>query len=119
MKFITRNWIAFLLCTLSFGCAAPAEKPGHNDPSKYTLAPNVLWTSPDGFDLSMDIYTPTSAKDSYPVLMIFHGGGWLINDKSIMDQAAKSHSPQQISLPIICAFKRRFVIGPNLIPFSD
>ena len=89
MKFITRNWIAILLCTLSFGCATPAEKPGHNDPSKYTLAPNVLWASPDGFDLSMDIYTLASGKDSYPVLMIFHGGGWLINDKSIMDQAAK------------------------------
>ena len=89
MKCITRNWIAILLCTLSFGCAAPAERPGHNDPSKYTLAPDVLWASPDGFELSMDIYTPTSGKDSYPVLMIFHGGGWLINDKSIMDQAAK------------------------------
>ena len=40
-------------------------------------------------DLTMDIYTPTSGQASYPVLMIFHGGGWLINDKSIMDQMAQ------------------------------
>ncbi len=89
MKFTTRNWIATLLCIVSFGCAAPDEKPSHNDPSKYSLQADVLWSSPDGFDLTMDIYTPTSGKGSYPVLMIFHGGGWLINDKSIMDQAAK------------------------------
>ena len=36
----------------------------------------------------MDIYTPTSGKESYPVVIMFHGGGWLINDKSIMDQAS-------------------------------
>ena len=89
MKYPLRNWLAALLCMVSFGCAAPAEKPDHNDPTKYTLAPDILWASPDGFDLTMDIYTPTSGKDSYPVLIIFHGGGWLINDKSIMDQAAK------------------------------
>lgn len=53
---------------------------------QYTLAEDVLWASPKGFDLTMDIYTPNSGKASYPVLVIFHGGGWLINDKSIMDE---------------------------------
>ncbi len=48
----------------------------------------MLWASPDGFDLTMDIYTPKSGRDAYPVLIMFHGGGWLINDKSIMDQSA-------------------------------
>ncbi|MGI9327523.1 MAG: alpha/beta hydrolase [Pseudomonadales bacterium] len=37
----------------------------------------------------MDIYTPDSGVDRYPVIVMFHGGGWLINDKSIMDQAAR------------------------------
>jgi acetyl esterase len=61
----------------------------NNDPNQYIVAKDILWASPDGFDLTMDIYTPASGKDAYPVLMIFHGGGWLINNKSIMDQAAK------------------------------
>ena len=36
----------------------------------------------------MDIYTPKTGSGPYPVLVIFHGGGWLINDNSIMDEAA-------------------------------
>ena len=74
---------------LLFACAEPQMPKAYNDSSKYTVAKNVLWASPDGFDLTMDIYTPTSGQASYPVLMIFHGGGWLINDKSIMDQMAQ------------------------------
>ena len=72
-----------------FGCAAPEIPKSHNDPNKYIVAEDVLWSSPDGFDLTMDIYTPVSGQASYPVLMIFHGGGWLINDKSIMDQMSQ------------------------------
>ena len=37
----------------------------------------------------MDIYTPRKGEESYPILVIYHGGGWLINDKSIMDQMSK------------------------------
>lgn len=56
---------------------------------EYTVARDVVWASPDGFDLTMDIYTPQAGKKDYPVLVIFHGGGWLINNKSIMDQMAQ------------------------------
>ena len=81
-------WLIIVVGYL-FACAEPEVPKAHNDPSKYTVAEDVLWASPDGFDLTMDIYTPTSGQTSYPVLMIFHGGGWLINDKSIMDQMAQ------------------------------
>jgi acetyl esterase/lipase len=54
----------------------------------FTKVSDVLWASPKGFDLTMDIYTPNSGKKSYPVIVIFHGGGWLINNKSIMNEAA-------------------------------
>ncbi len=69
-------------------CAPHQELRQNNDPDRYTLVGDVLWASPSGFDLTMDIYTPRSGKDSYPVVVVFHGGGWLINDKSIMDQAS-------------------------------
>ncbi len=60
----------------------------NNDPEKYYLEKDVLWASPQGFDLTMDIYTPKSDSESYPVVVMFHGGGYLLNDKSIMDQPA-------------------------------
>ena len=69
-------WV--LVSILLLGCAAPNEPLTHNDPSRYTVAANVPWSAPEGFDLSMDIYTPRSGKASYPVLVMFHGGGWLI-----------------------------------------
>jgi acetyl esterase len=69
-------------------CSDEPERLDHNDPAKYNLAENVLWASPDGFDLTMDIYTPRLEEAPLPVIVMFHGGGWLINDNSIMDQSA-------------------------------
>lgn len=77
---------AVLLALIS--CSKTVELIENNDPKKYTLATDVVWASPDGMDLAMDIYTPQSGDAPYPVVVMFHGGGWLINDKSIMDQAA-------------------------------
>ncbi len=78
--------VIFLLLS---ACSETPELLDNNDPSKYVVSKDVLWASPDGFDLTMDIYTPARGADSYPVVIIYHGGGWLINDKSIMDQMAK------------------------------
>ena len=94
MRFVTnfssrKNPISFLAITLLlFSCSENPELVQNNNPDKYSLAKDVLWASPDGFDLTMDIYTPTSGKASYPVVIMFHGGGWLINDNSIMDQSS-------------------------------
>jgi acetyl esterase len=76
------------LLTYVVGCSETPQLIENNDPSKYTLAEDVLWASPDGFELTMDIYTPKAGSAPYPVLVMFHGGGWLINDNSIMDQAS-------------------------------
>lgn len=45
---------------------------------------DILWASPKGFDLTLDIVVPQTATKAKPALVIFHGGGWLINNKSIM-----------------------------------
>ncbi|MEQ8473813.1 MAG: alpha/beta hydrolase [Marinoscillum sp.] len=57
--------------------------------NSYSVEEEIIWASPDGFDLTMDIYTPETGKSKYPVLVIFHGGGWLINDNSIMDDMSR------------------------------
>lgn len=51
----------------------------------FTVTSNVVWTHVAGVDLKMDIYVPNGLRESYPVVIIYHGGGWLINTKSDMD----------------------------------
>ncbi len=86
------NGLKLLFCLaialFLWSCSGAPELKKNNNPDKYTVAKDVLWASPGGFDLTMDIYTPKSGKATYPVIVMFHGGGWLINDKSIMDQAS-------------------------------
>lgn len=49
------------------------------------MTKNIEWAKPDGKSLTMDIYVPNTGKSSYPVIIIYHGGGWLINTNAIMD----------------------------------
>ncbi len=51
---------------------------------------DIVWASPKGFDLTLDIAIPTTKTKDKPVLIIFHGGGWLLNSKSIMTDLANS-----------------------------
>jgi len=81
--------VSIVSITCLFSCAETPELVENNNPDKYTVVKDVLWASPEGFDLTMDIYSPKTGEDSYPVVVMFHGGGWMLNDKSIMDQAAK------------------------------
>ncbi len=78
--------IIFLLLSLTF-ISYSAMIYSKND-IEFSVVKDIKWASPEGFDLTMDIYTPDSGKDSYPVIVIFHGGGWLINNKSIMNEPA-------------------------------
>lgn len=55
----------------------------------FEVVQNVEWAKPEGISLTMDIYTPGTGKKNYPVYVIFHGGGWLINNETIMDQMSQ------------------------------
>jgi acetyl esterase/lipase len=56
---------------------------------KYELTNDIKWASPKGHDLKMDIYTPVTGKISYPVIILFHGGWFLVNSKSIMTETSR------------------------------
>ncbi|MEN0038510.1 MAG: alpha/beta hydrolase [Cellvibrio sp.] len=51
---------------------------------------DVEWAKPKGFSLTLDIAIPETKTKTKPVLVIFHGGGWLLNNKSIMTDLANS-----------------------------
>ncbi len=111
--------ILLMLAILSMNSGSRAASTNEIDnPSKYSVDKDILWASPGGHALTMDIYTPTSGRDSYPVLIIFHGGGWLINDKSIMDQSAKYLATN--SEFVICNVNYRLLVdSDNTITLNE
>ena len=60
-----------------------------NNPDKYNLTENIVWSSPQGFDLTMDIYSPKNISVLCPVVVMFHGGGFLIRRKEILNNMAQ------------------------------
>ncbi len=45
----------------------------------------IEFAAPDKFPLTLDVYVPQTGKKNYPVVVIYHGGGWLVNNNSIMN----------------------------------
>lgn len=83
--------MARLVCwslTLWLGVCACLAQAQVNETVKIHKA--IEFAKPDNVPLTLDIYVPQTGKKSYPVLVIYHGGGWLINNNSIMhDMATK------------------------------
>ncbi len=84
MKNVKSKWIhvGLLFVALFYNFSVNADLP-------VTLHQDIQWAAPKNFPLTLDIYTPQTQKKSYPVLVIFHGGGWLLNSKSIMSDMAQ------------------------------
>lgn len=80
-----RFFIRFIFLVISFSLTFPALA-AHN--IKHYR--DITWASPRGFDLTLDIAAPETNTKAKPVLVIFHGGGWLLNNKSIMTDLADS-----------------------------
>ncbi len=79
--------------------------------TEFTKHDNVLFASPEGFDLTMDIYIPETGKESYPVLVIWHGGGWLINNETIMDEMAAYVASE--GEYVVCNVNYRLLVDQN------
>jgi acetyl esterase len=92
-----RNFIKTFKAFISILCifVLPIAAISASDTHEYNVVRDVEWAKPGGHSLTMDIYTPGTGRSSYPVIVIYHGGAWLINNKSVMDSMATyiaSHS---------------------------
>lgn len=88
-NFLSILFLSFFLIFATNCHVNPSLSTSNIGEHSFNASKDVLWASPKGFNLTMDIYTPNTGKKSYPVIVIFHGGGWLINNKSIMKQSAE------------------------------
>tara|TARA_B100001113_G_scaffold138593_1_gene113735 strand:- start:751 stop:1794 length:1044 start_codon:yes stop_codon:yes gene_type:complete len=89
MSFEFLKNFSILVLFFFLGCSPNEDNININDTNKYIIEKDIVWASPKGFDLTLDIYSPSKKEEAVPVLIIFHGGGWLVNNKSIMDQMAQ------------------------------
>lgn len=81
-----RNHINLFIALVLGCCALLAQADGAAAEVKVHKA--IQFANPDNFPLTLDIYVPQTGKKSYPVLVIYHGGGWLVNNNSIMNDMA-------------------------------
>ena len=110
--FLTRIFIALLFFASAHqSCFANYATHTLADSSHtFDVTRDIEWAKPKGFSLKMDIYVPKTGKKSYPVIIIYHGGGWLLSPKEIMDDMAAylaSHSEY-----IVCNVQYR-LLGDN------
>ncbi|MGD1894946.1 MAG: alpha/beta hydrolase [Cyclobacteriaceae bacterium] len=82
-RFLILPLLPFLLSGCAKDYAEYIEKKARHD---YRVEKDIHWASPDGIELTMDIYTPNAGKKSYPVIIMFHGGAWMLNTNEIMDE---------------------------------
>src|ERR1051325_9105869 len=102
----------FIIASIFLGLASQQSFAAFKDSASHTfdVVKDIEWAKPKGFSLKMDIYVPKTGKKSYPVIIIYHGGGWLVSPKEIMNDMAEylaSHAEY-----IVCNVQYR-LLGDN------
>ena len=59
-----------------------------------------------GGQIHLRIYTPKSGKDSYPVIVYYHGGGWVIADLDTYNASAESLSGMTDAIVVSVAYRQ-------------
>ncbi|MEP6617244.1 MAG: alpha/beta hydrolase [Ginsengibacter sp.] len=71
---------------------------------------NVDTTSKDipvtGGQIHLRIYTPKTGKDTYPVIVYYHGGGWVIADLNTYNASAEGLSNQVEAIVVSVAYRQ-------------
>lgn len=87
--------------------AAMAVMKEHNIPEP----PNKVDTagkdiSVPGSQIHLRIYTPKTGKESYPVIVYYHGGGWVIADLTTYNASAQGLANQAEAVVVSVAYRQ-------------
>jgi len=63
-------------------------------------------TSVPGGKIHLRIYTPKTGKDSYPVIVYYHGGGWVIADLDTYGASAEGLANQAEAIVVSVAYRQ-------------
>ncbi len=85
------RWLLIVSALAVTSLSAQAQPRDQSAAAGVQVHRDIVYATPAGQALALDIYQPVrqGIRGPMPVLVIFHGGGWLINNKSIMQQMAE------------------------------
>lgn len=89
MLHILKNRFLLLFLGMLFLPACMAETTPAVSANPISIQRDVPWTTVGARQLTADIFAPKVADEPLPVIVIYHGGGWLINDNRIMESTAR------------------------------
>ncbi|MCU4676798.1 alpha/beta hydrolase [Catenovulum sp. 2E275] len=98
MKSHQTNLISHWLILCTFIILSAAAFVGSASAKEALIYQDIIWAKPKGFALTADIKVPEQqSSELLPVVVIFHGGGWLVNRKEIMNDLA-AFIPEQTQM---------------------
>ncbi len=60
---------------------AQTVSPGIEIAASYTVTSDIVYHKAGGRDLTLDLYVPRGSTSPVPVLVYYHGGGWVVGDR--------------------------------------
>lgn len=82
-----KNLAIGLLC-LAAAAAGQQQDPPFRLPDGVDLKPDLVYASPGGRDLRLDLYAPASGAGPFPAVVYIHGGGWSGGNKKAFSRQA-------------------------------
>ena len=76
-----RYLVAVLCSTAPLEIAAQTASIGVEIASSYGVRSDVVYHAASGRELTLDLYVPQASDGPVPVLVYYHGGGWVVRDR--------------------------------------
>lgn len=87
LVFRPRPWVVASL-SLFIAWGSPAQQPAANSVDavvafvdalgdRYTVQPNLTYSTASNVELKLDLYLPRNSAAPVPLVLFFHGGGWV------------------------------------------
>jgi acetyl esterase/lipase len=73
--------IGVALGTSAWGQLSEAERSAVLINHDYEVSANITYLEANSYDAKLDVYRPREAKTATPVVMLIHGGGWVVGTK--------------------------------------
>ncbi|WP_373057545.1 alpha/beta hydrolase [Zunongwangia sp. H14] len=91
----------------SFATALMDVMEEHNIPAQNTNVDTTGVSIPvEGGQIHGRIYTPDSGRDSYPVIVYFHGGGWVIAGIDTYDASIRALANKADAIVVAVAYRQ-------------